>query len=126
MEEFSKDIIRDINRGLEDIGDLIGTDETVSTYYARHSWATIASALGVARSLKSVKPSTLRFLERMDAFLGLFAGKRRITSEQVKAAFSEARFSSEKIREAVGTQFSPLKEVIEHVARHYRADFPLK
>ena len=90
----------------------------------REVFEMIASSLGRPRSLKPVKPSTLRLLSSLDAFAGLFTRKRRITSEHVRAAFGESRFSSEKIHKAIGMEFTPVDEVIKHVAGHYRTDFP--
>jgi len=86
----------------------------------------IASSLGIHRNMKSVKPSTLRVLSRLDSVVGFFTGKRRITSEHIKAAFNEVHFTNEKIHEAIGMEFTPLEEVIKHVAGHYRTDFPLR
>ncbi len=77
-------------------------------------------------NLKSVRPPVLRRLSRLDALVGLFGGKRRITSEHVQAAFHEAHFSNEKIREATGMTFTPVEQVIEAVAGYYRKDFPLR
>ncbi len=82
----------------------------------------IAGALGKPRTLKLVSPATLRFFSRVDAVTGLFTGKRRITGEQAKAAFSEARYSGGKVTDAIGLEFTPLPEVVDHVAGHYKAD----
>ena len=82
----------------------------------------VAEALGKPRKLRVVAPNTLRMLARLDAAFGFFTGKRRITSEQAKAAFSKARFSNEKLKDAVGLEFTPVKQVIERVAGYYRAD----
>ncbi|MCK5136478.1 MAG: NAD-dependent epimerase/dehydratase family protein [Bacteroidales bacterium] len=84
----------------------------------------IAGALGKPRTLKPVSPSTLRFLSRVDAVAGFFTGKRRITGEQAKAAYHKARFSSQKVIEATGMEFTPVEKAIEHVAGYYRADHP--
>jgi nucleoside-diphosphate-sugar epimerase len=84
----------------------------------------IASSLGISRNMKSVKPSTLRLLSRLDSVAGFFTGKRRITSEQVKAAFNEVHFSNEKIFGEIGMEFTPLDKVIGHVAGCYRTQFP--
>jgi len=92
----------------------------------REVFEMIGAALDEQRKLKDVSPSTLGFLARMDAIMGFFTGKRRITSEHVHSAFNEAHFSSEKIRKALGMEFTPISNVIEGVARMYRADNPVR
>jgi hypothetical protein len=84
----------------------------------------ITTALGRNSSFKLVSPSTLKFIARMDSVLGVFTGKRRITTEHVMAAYEENRFSNEKIREAIGMEFKPIEQVIEHVAHIYRKEHP--
>ena len=84
----------------------------------------MGEALGVGRELKEVSPALLRNLSRLDAFAALFSGKRRITSEHIRAAFGEVQFSSEKVRTALGMVFTPIAQVIGEVAKHYRKDFP--
>ncbi len=84
----------------------------------------IGEALGVSRNLKLVTPALLRNLSRLDAFAALFSGKRRITSEHVRAAFGEVHFSAEKIKTAIGMEFTPLDKVIGEVAEKYRLDHP--
>ncbi len=86
----------------------------------------IASSLGTPRKMKPVKQATLRRLSKLDGFAGFFTGKRTLTSEIVREAFSETRFSNIKIKEAIGINFTPIQEVVESVSGHYRKDFPLK
>jgi nucleoside-diphosphate-sugar epimerase len=93
-------------------------------YSYREVFEMIGAALGVSRAFKELSPSTLGTLARLDSFLGVFTGKRRITSEHVQAAFNTSLFSSEKIREALGMEFTPIKQVIEGVARIYKQDHP--
>ena len=69
-----------------------------------------------------VSATLMKKLVRLDAAAGVFTGKRRITSEMVRAAFSEVHFSKEKIREAIGMEFTPLEQVIEKVANDYLKD----
>ena len=92
----------------------------------REIFERIVAALGVSREFKEVSPSTLGLLAKLDSFLGFFTRKRRITSEHVQSAFNKSLFSSEKVKEALGMEFTPISEVIEGVARFYRKDFPLK
>jgi hypothetical protein len=82
----------------------------------------IGEALGVSRDLKEVTPTLLGRLSRIDSFAALFRGIRRITSEHVRAAFGEVYFSSHKIKEALGMEFTPLDQVISEVASHYRKE----
>lgn len=91
----------------------------------REVFEAIGAALEVPRKLKDVSPSTLRSISRLDAFMGFFTGKRRITSEHLHSAFSISHFSNDKIREALGMDFTPIQQVIEKVAQNYRRDFPL-
>jgi dihydroflavonol-4-reductase len=84
----------------------------------------IAEALGSPRKMKLASPSTANLLARLDAVRGLFTGKRTLTMEHAREAFSESRFSSEKVREAIGIEFTPIREVIRQVAEFYRADHP--
>jgi len=84
----------------------------------------IGASLGVSRDLKLVTPSLLRKLSRIDSFAALFRGIRLITSEHVRAAFGEAHFSSEKIKSAIGIEFTPMDQVIGEVAEQYRKDHP--
>ena len=83
---------------------------------------TIARSLGIQRKLKQVMPPLMRNLVRMDALAVIFTGKRRITIEHVRAAFSKVRFSSEKIQEDIDMKFTPLEQVIDGVARCYLKD----
>jgi len=92
----------------------------------REIFEKIARSLGRNSSFKPVSPSTLSLIARFDSFLGAFTGRRRITSEHVMAAYGENRFSNEKIRDAIGIEFRPIKEVIEHVAEIYRKEHPVK
>jgi hypothetical protein len=64
----------------------------------------------------------MRNLVRMDVLAGILTGKRRITVEHVRAAFSKVRFSSGKIQEAIDMKFTPLEQVIEQVAACYLKD----
>ena len=80
----------------------------------------IALALGSPRTMKLLSPSSLRWLARLDAFRGLFTGKRTLTSIQAGAAFSKSTYSVEKIKEAIGFEFTPVEKVVEEVAGFYR------
>ena len=91
-------------------------------YSYKQVFEMIGAALGIWKDLKTVSPSLLRKLVRLDAFASLFRGSRQITSEHVRAAFGEAHFSSEKIKEAIGMEFTPLDQVIPEVAGHYQKD----
>ncbi len=81
----------------------------------------IASALGSPRSMKQLSPSALRRLARLDAFRGFFTGKRALTSIQAAAAFSKSTYSSKKVCDAIGFEFTTVEKVVEEVARQYRA-----
>jgi dihydroflavonol-4-reductase len=91
-------------------------------YSFREILEMIARELGKPREMKLVSRSLLNVLSKLDSFAGLFTGKRLVTGEQVKSAFNENRFSSSKIREATGFEFTPVEETIAHVAGIYRAE----
>lgn len=91
-------------------------------YSYRQMFETIGRSLGVQGELKQVSRSLMNKLVRMDAMAGFFTGKRRISSEHVRAAFSEVHFSSKKIRKALNLEFTPLEQVIEQVAGCYLKD----
>jgi len=106
--------------------DIIGERFIISgeDYSYRQMFEMIGQSLGVQRELKQVSASLMKNLVRMDALTGKFNGKRRITSEHVRAAFSEVHFSTEKIKEALGMEFTPLEQVVEQVAGCYLKDHP--
>lgn len=89
-------------------------------YSYREIFEMIGTALGVRRNLKTVSPSLMRTLVRLDALAGFFTRRRHITSEHIRAAFGEVHFSNEKIRKAVGMEFTPVEQVIREVAGLYR------
>jgi nucleoside-diphosphate-sugar epimerase len=74
------------------------------------------------RHFRTISPSALNMLARLDAFTGLITGKRSVTKDQVISAFAEIRFSNEKIRKATGIEFTPIIEVIDAVAAQYVKD----
>jgi len=93
-------------------------------YSYRQIFEMIGRSLGLQKELKEVSPSMMKSLVRLDALAGFFTRKRRITSEHVRAAFSQVHFSNDKIREALNLPFTPLEEVIEEVAGCYRKEHP--
>jgi len=119
-----QDVVRAVIRLM--ISDISGERFILSEgdYSYAKVFGMIGESLGVSRNLKLVTPSLLRKLARLDAFAGFFTGKRRITSEHIRAAFGEVHFSSEKIKSAIGMEFTPLDQVIGEVAEQYRKDHP--
>jgi len=95
-------------------------------YAFREVFEMIARALGKPVKMKPVPKIALKLLSGLDAFAGLFTGNRLVTAEHVRSAFNENRFSSRKLVEATGMEFTPLQETIEHVAAIYRAEHPRK
>jgi dihydroflavonol-4-reductase len=91
-------------------------------YSYKEIFTMIGRALGKERDLKQVSPSLLWNLARVDSVAALIRGVRIFTTEHARAAFSENRFSSEKIRKALGMEFTPLEQVIGEVAGHYLKD----
>ena len=72
--------------------------------------------------LKSVSMKNytiLMILSRLDWLLGLISGKRQITSEQARSAFNVNHYSNEKVKEAIGVEFMPIKEVVDLVVKFY-------
>ena len=88
----------------------------------RQVFEMIGTSLGKPRDLKLVSEKLMKNLVKLDGAAGFFTRKRRITSEMVRSAFSEVHFSTEKIQEALDIRFTPLEQVIEHVAMHYLND----
>lgn len=74
------------------------------------------------RRMKTVTRSAMKWLARMDALAEIVTGKRSITMDQVHSAFAEIRFSNDKIRKALGIEFTPIIEVIDAVAAQYAKD----
>ena len=72
--------------------------------------------------IRTISRSTLQRIVHLDAFWGFLTGRRNITSDQVLSAFSEVRFSNEKIRKAIGIEFKPVIEVIDQVAETFVKD----
>lgn len=79
----------------------------------------IAASLRIKRKFKTVSPGQMKYLVHIDRVLGFFTGKRRITSQHKNAAFSEIHYSSQKIKEATGIEFTPVKELIQKIGRIY-------
>jgi integrase len=50
-EDLHKDVTGYLNRRLKEVAAMVGISVRVSSYYARHSWATIASSLNVQRDV---------------------------------------------------------------------------
>ena len=95
---------------------------TEGNYSYHEVFGMIAEALGKPRKIRMIPLSTLRLMARLDAFWGFFTGTRHITSEQVRAAYSQVLFSNQKIRDATGIEFTPISEVIREVAGFYGKD----
>ncbi|MDF1575697.1 MAG: NAD-dependent epimerase/dehydratase family protein [Bacteroidales bacterium] len=93
-------------------------------YSYQQVFGKIAQALGKTGEFREVTPSLLRMLVRLDFIASVFRGSLLITTEHVRAAFGEVRFSSDKVKEALGMDFTPLEQVIAGVAEHYRKEFP--
>jgi len=94
-----------------------------------HSYAgimeMIAGELGSPRKMKLLSPAALRRLARLDAFRGLFTGRRSLTSVQAAAAFGKSTYTSEKIRTALDFEFTPVEKVVKDVAAHYPTDWSI-
>jgi dihydroflavonol-4-reductase len=79
----------------------------------------IAGALGQPRKMKLLPPRALRSLARLDSVVGFVTGRRSLTPEQARAAFSRSTYSNRKVREAIGIEFTPVGEVVERIAAIY-------
>jgi len=87
------------------------------SYEEVFSW--IASALGIKRNFRQASAALMRSLVRLDAVAGVLTGKRRITSDHLRGAFGEIRFSNEKVCSVLEMEFTPVEEVIREVAGYF-------
>lgn len=81
----------------------------------------IAAELGSPRRMKLLSPSSLLWMARLDAFRGLFSGKRAITSIQAKAAFNQSSYNSQKVIDTLGIKFTPVEKVVREICGYYTA-----
>lgn len=79
--------------------------------------------------LKKALPSSqatknmLKIASALDAFICTFSNKeRRITKPLIYAALNNQLFSNTKIKEAIGVNFTPVKQVIEKICSDFLAD----
>jgi len=77
----------------------------------------IASAYGKKPPRIAINYELLMLLSRLDRLAGIITGKRHITTEQVRAGFSVNGFSNARVKKAVGMEFTPIKQVVEFVAK---------
>jgi dihydroflavonol-4-reductase len=121
-----QDVVRAMT-GLMD-SELSGERYIVSegNYSFREIFSMISESMGITRKIKPVSRGLLQSVARLDALASVFRGKRAITSQNVHDAFNVTHFSSGKIREALGMEFTPLKQVLEEMALHYLKEHPKK
>jgi nucleoside-diphosphate-sugar epimerase len=85
----------------------------------------VAQALGVPAPSIAVKPWLSAIAWRVEAIKAFFTDKNPlITKETAMAALSENYYQNQKVKEALGFSFKPLKESIQEIATFYRKDFP--
>lgn len=82
----------------------------------REVFTAISESLKVKPPTKEVTPFLSGLVWRLDAFRSLFGVKRIITRDALLAAKNVTRFSNEKIKQAIGIQFQPIKVVIQEIA----------
>lgn len=79
----------------------------------------IAAALGQPRKMKLISPTSLRWLAQLDGARALISGMRKLTSIQARAAFRESSYSSKKVTDAIGMEFTPVEKVVDEICAHY-------
>lgn len=89
------------------------------SYKTLFSW--ISHYLNKKTSWRKASPVMTEVAWRFEKLKSLLLGSEpKITSETAKAAFSQTCFSNDKIKEALNTEFIPIKECIEHISRIYK------
>ena len=84
----------------------------------------IASALDKPPPSIHATPFLISLAWRMSWLLSKFNGKQRsITRDAVKSSKRKALFSNEKIRQAIGIDFIPVKQSVQDTARHFLNPF---
>lgn len=85
----AKDFNKYVNKGLKDVGELVGI-EGLTTYYARHSWATIArNDCGISRDIVG------------DALNHASRGSERVTDIYIERDFTKAWEANRKVLDLV-------------------------
>lgn len=82
----------------------------------------IAAAMGKPRKMKLISPTSLRWLAKVDGARALISGMRKLTSIQARAAFRQSSYSTKKVTEAIGMEFTPLEKVVEEICADYLSE----
>ncbi len=71
-----------------------------------------------------VSKTTTSFLRRIDAILSFITGKKRlITKDSANSLHSKTYYSSEKIKNSIGFEFTSIKSVIKEVCISYKKEY---
>jgi len=84
----------------------------------------------IAKNLEKKPPTikisktTTSFLRRTDAIISFITGKKRlITKDSANSLHSKTYYSSEKIKNSFGFEFTPIKSVIKEVCISYKKEY---
>ncbi len=84
----------------------------------------IADALGKPKPSIEAKPGMIRMAVFFDWLRNKIAGSQRsITREAVRASRTKRHFSNEKIRSALGIEFTPIQESVQRTAKFFLEQF---
>jgi nucleoside-diphosphate-sugar epimerase len=90
-------------------------------WHFRKYFDTVAESLGAPRAKFEITPGFGRILSFADWMRSkFFSAKRTLTKENLVVMLEDFNYSNEKIREALGFEFKPLKRSIEEIADKFK------
>lgn len=86
----------------------------------------IADEVGVAKPKKEATKRLLKFASLLDGIASKIGVKKReITKDVIRAGLSVSQYSNEKIKEAVGVKFLPVKTSIQEIAIKFKKELTI-
>lgn len=91
---------------------------SAENYHYQQFFAEIAKGYGVKAPAKEARPWMLGIAWRAARLASMFTGKPpSLTSDAARSSLNESLYSNEKIKNAIGISFKPLKQSIEEICK---------